>query len=974
MAAPVYIGGNVQLQNRVVPEQGASGERVMQLQLQTAGRLGAIGMQEAEQVGGIARQEAAQMTGIARQEAVGIEQAARTEARAASELVQQSSQNDVKFAQGMAGIATSFADQMAHAVRTTAMAETKTKFLDGMEALKTQFDADPDWQNAQKTYREGVEKLKSDTYAGFGMQDRAELELSLRRTEHSYNSDVQSRVTRKTADAATAALNKESAAYLNQAWKAKTTTEREGVFADFDRAVDNNIRAGSITAEDGQSRKQTFRKQTDMADVIHGVSVRPRETLSALENPEMFKSLTPVERENYSNQARAAAEAQFVQEATTAAKFDPAKGAAMGGRVHDRSIAEKIVDGALIAQESSGNPNAQSPKGAAGLTQFMPGTARMVAKQMGLDVFEGESDAGVRSILKANPTLARQMAVKHVGDLIDRYEGRLGPAFAAYHAGAGAADRWHTAALEKFGPSYTPQQFISVIPASVTDGAKPTRAYVSDLFSRLGADPNRASAPGTQYKVASAVEGVMSAEKTERKRDLQTLINGTADDRNTILSMFKDGYAPDPSQVLSVKAPLQAAAAGGDANAALTLRKFEAVEQMAPMVRQAFQMPPEQLDAAVSELRQGVAQRGSAADMRRLEVFEGVQKKVAELRTSDPIQLMERQGMAVTAVTPPADATEPGFARAVAQRALVADRAQTTYGGETVFLKPEEAKAMAASFAAAPVDQKAQLLTKGREAIEAISAPNGGKLYDAFVRQVAGNDKVAAIAGRLGLRDANLTRDILNGQALLNADGVKIKSAEVTQALQASFPVGLYPAEVAPQLIEAALAVYANDRAGSGKLFDASDRRGLEAAMERVIGKTVTFNGGKTVVASVSEQGRMTEAWSVLDGDMLKTLGINTTHVEVAKQLGELRPAGLRDGRYYLYVPGAGGMTPAPGTDGKPAVLTIDALWAAAQPQLARFAKVRDGYGRAGEMVPGGTSPRPEDVLLGEALRDRGAP
>ena len=79
----------------------------------------------------------------------------------------------------------------------------------------------------------------------------------------------------------------------------------------------------------------------------------------------------------------------------------------------------------LIEVESGYDPLAVSPKGAMGLGQLMPGTAK---------------DLGVEDPF--DPAQSVDAAARHLSDLLQRSDGRFVPALAAYNAGQGAVKRW----------------------------------------------------------------------------------------------------------------------------------------------------------------------------------------------------------------------------------------------------------------------------------------------------------------------------------------------------------------------------------------------------------------------------------------------------------------------------------------------------------------------------------------------------
>ena len=115
----------------------------------------------------------------------------------------------------------------------------------------------------------------------------------------------------------------------------------------------------------------------------------------------------------------------------------------------DAAARESGVDGALlralVAVESGGRPDAVSARGARGLLQVMPATARAEAMRLGLGALGDEA--------LADPAVNLRLGASYLARLLARYGDDEAFALAAYNAGPTAVNRWrerqpHLAALE----------------------------------------------------------------------------------------------------------------------------------------------------------------------------------------------------------------------------------------------------------------------------------------------------------------------------------------------------------------------------------------------------------------------------------------------------------------------------------------------------------------------------------------------
>ncbi len=124
---------------------------------------------------------------------------------------------------------------------------------------------------------------------------------------------------------------------------------------------------------------------------------------------------------------------------------------------------------ALIAAESGFDVGAVSPKGAIGLMQLMPDTAR----RYGVD---GDKKVALEKKL-TDPKINVRTGTRYLRDLINMFPGRLDLALASYNAGEGAVQR----AGNKI-PNYKETQNYVKTVMQLYSGLKPPAAVVAERF------------------------------------------------------------------------------------------------------------------------------------------------------------------------------------------------------------------------------------------------------------------------------------------------------------------------------------------------------------------------------------------------------------------------------------------------------------------------------------------------------------
>jgi len=131
--------------------------------------------------------------------------------------------------------------------------------------------------------------------------------------------------------------------------------------------------------------------------------------------------------------------------------------AAWGDLVAEQAAAhhvDPLLMLAVMRQESSFDPRAQSGAQAMGLTQIVPGTAHNIASRLGRDGFT------LHDLFK--PAVSVEFGTWYVAQLQGDYKGRLFPTLAAYDAGGGNVARW----LQRYGDD--PDLLVEQIPFAET--------------------------------------------------------------------------------------------------------------------------------------------------------------------------------------------------------------------------------------------------------------------------------------------------------------------------------------------------------------------------------------------------------------------------------------------------------------------------------------------------------------------------
>jgi soluble lytic murein transglycosylase-like protein len=217
---------------------------------------------------------------------------------------------------------------------------------------------------------------------------------------------------------------------------------------EIQKAEDGLINSIGLTAPDDQTFEQ-FRKE--------GVD---RIRKSGL--PELKKQVAEA------NWLAKADEALFLSRMERDPDFASGARAALGLAPKQAATGGGNLVAAVKVVESEGNPRAVSSKGAAGIMQVMPGTAREIAAEIRDPNFKmAWSDESITEYLK-DPANGERYGTHYLNKMQERYGGDTEAALIAYNGGPERADKWLTSGRDD-----------SVLPKETAD-------YYKKVLARAG--------------------------------------------------------------------------------------------------------------------------------------------------------------------------------------------------------------------------------------------------------------------------------------------------------------------------------------------------------------------------------------------------------------------------------------------------------------------------------------------------------
>ena len=175
----------------------------------------------------------------------------------------------------------------------------------------------------------------------------------------------------------------------------------------------------------------------------------------------------------------------------------------------------------VIQHESGGRVAVVSPKGARGLMQLMPGTAREMAQELNLHYSEQR--------LTRDGEYNKQLGTAYLDKLLKRYDGATALAVAAYNAGPGRVDEWLKSNGDPRKGTISVSQWVERIPFKETRNY--TRSILADL-GQTGVSPRAPSAASRSGPIDDLVFKPGAVPVASSTQDLTSTVSRAAELRS----------------------------------------------------------------------------------------------------------------------------------------------------------------------------------------------------------------------------------------------------------------------------------------------------------------------------------------------------------------------------------------------------------------------------------------------------------
>lgn len=292
------------------------------------------------------------------------------------------------------------------------------------------------------------------------------------------------------------------------------------------------------------------------------------------------------------------------------------------------NVDRKKLTTAMISVESAGKTTAVSPKGATGLMQVMPATAAdpgfnlpnvfEFAQSIGVE-FSGKTTEEATRLLKM-PEVGARYGEMYMDAMIEKYNGNLVYALAAYNWGPGNTNRWIAQGAD---PSKLPEE---------------TRKYIPKVLSKAGVSANM---DGKPTATGNAAFDNLPFEKqmqyidraTTRSKQLQAeyrvqfenqlsdsaamAMNGIVDERTLTLDEFVSAYGAEKG--------LQ------------NFNTYRETQTMAGDIGMLKTMPLDQISERV-EAYKPEAGEGFDLAQKRYDIMRQSAARVIQMRNDDPVR------------------------------------------------------------------------------------------------------------------------------------------------------------------------------------------------------------------------------------------------------------------------------------------------------------------------------------------------